>query len=88
MQEQDLIYVATLDATVVHEKARGRGLQRYFHELREIRAREYGCRYLYSTVHPNNQVSIKNLEAAGFTQQFTRPMYGGKPRHCMVKILL
>ena len=86
--EQDLPYVAILDATIVHESVRGRGLQRYFHELREDRAREKGCRYLYSTVHPQNVVSKNNLEAEGFILQFTRPMYNGKPRHCYAKRLL
>jgi GNAT superfamily N-acetyltransferase len=85
---QELSYVAILDATVVHESVRGLGLQRYFHELREKRARENGYRYLYSTVHPKNHVSIKNLEAGGFILQFTRLMYGGKSRHCYAKRLL
>ncbi|WP_426452125.1 N-acetyltransferase family protein [Paenibacillus sp. S-38] len=85
--EGELAYVAVLDATVVHESARGRGLQRYFHELREERARAAGCRYLYSTVHPENRTSIRNLEAKGFELQFTRLMYSGKPRHCYAKRL-
>jgi GNAT superfamily N-acetyltransferase len=86
--EQELPYVAVLDSTVVHESVRGRGLQRFFHELREKRAREKDCLYLYSTVHPENHMSMKNLEAAGFILQFTRPMYGGKSRHCYSKRLL
>ncbi|CAN7274139.1 GNAT family N-acetyltransferase [Paenibacillus sp. LjRoot153] len=85
--ESDLPYVASLDATIVHESVRGQGLQRYFHTLREGRARENGYRYLYSTVHPDNVVSKHNLEAAGFALQFTRPMYNGKPRHCYAKHL-
>ena len=76
--EKELSFVAFLEATVVHESVRGRGLQRHFHGLREQRARENGCRYLYSTVHPDNFVSIRNLESEGFTLQFTRSMYGGK----------
>ncbi|MDQ0208680.1 GNAT family N-acetyltransferase [Alkalicoccobacillus murimartini] len=85
--ERERSLVAALDSTVVHESVRGLGLQRYFHELRETRAKESGCLYLYSTVHPQNHASIKNLEAAGFTLQFTRPMYGGKDRHCYMKRL-
>ncbi|UVI29323.1 GNAT family N-acetyltransferase [Paenibacillus spongiae] len=85
--EEELSQVAFLEGTVVHESVRGLGLQRYFHRLREQRAMENGCRYLYSTVHPNNHASIRNLESEGFTHQFTRPMYGGKPRHCYVKHL-
>nr|MBC9199139.1 GNAT family N-acetyltransferase [Paenibacillus sp. PL91] len=87
VDEQQLDYVAVLDATIVHESARGIGLQRYFHQLREQRARAAGFRFLYSTVHPKNTVSIKNLEAEGFILQFTRPMYNGKPRHCYAKRL-
>jgi GNAT superfamily N-acetyltransferase len=86
--EADLPRVASLDATVVHESARGQGLQRRFHELREQRARANDCLYLYSTVHPDNHVSRQNLEAAGFLLQFTRPMYGGYPRHCYAKKLM
>jgi GNAT superfamily N-acetyltransferase len=85
--EQQLSYVATLDATIVHESVRGLGLQRYFHQLREQRAKALGYRYLYSTVHPENQVSIKNVETEGFMLQFTRAMYNGKPRHCYAKRL-
>ncbi|NOU93567.1 GNAT family N-acetyltransferase [Paenibacillus sp. LMG 31456] len=86
--ESELLRVAILDATVVHESARGQGLQRQFHELREDRARAYGCLHLFSTVHPDNHVSRRNLEAAGFTVQFTRPMYEGHPRHCYAKRLI
>lgn len=85
--DQDLAFVAVLDSTVVHESVRGQGLQRMFHEIREERAKESGCNYLYSTVHPENHASVKNLESAGFTLQFTRPMYGGKIRHCYAKRL-
>ncbi|TYP74549.1 GNAT family N-acetyltransferase [Paenibacillus methanolicus] len=85
--EEELSRVAVLEATVVHETARGHGLQRRFHDLRERRARERGCLYLYSTVHPDNLPSIRNLEAAGLSLRFTRPMYGGKMRHCYAKRL-
>lgn len=87
VREDELPFVAAMDATVVHESVRGIGLQRQFHELREKSARENGYRYLYSTVHPDNYVSIRNLEAAGFIRQFTRLMYGGKSRHCYMKFL-
>ncbi|OCT17276.1 hypothetical protein A8709_27370 [Paenibacillus pectinilyticus] len=86
--EKELPYVAVLDSTIVQESVRGLGLQRFFHELREKRAKEKGYLYLYSTVHPENRASINNLEAAGFTLQFTRPMYGGKNRHCYSKRLI
>ncbi|MBD2869171.1 GNAT family N-acetyltransferase [Paenibacillus arenilitoris] len=85
--EKELPKVACLEATVVHESVRGLGLQRRFHALRERRAIAYGAGWLYSTVHPDNASSIRNLEAAGFARRFTRPMYGGKPRHCYVKRL-
>ncbi|MDR6551641.1 GNAT family N-acetyltransferase [Paenibacillus qinlingensis] len=85
--ESDLTLVAVLDATIVHESVRGQGLQQYFHTLREERARENGCRYVYATVHPQNVVSKNNLEADGFTHQFTRLMYNGKLRHCYAKHL-
>lgn len=85
--EEELPYVGVLDSTVIHESVRGLGLQRYFLDLREKQAREKGCLYLYSTVHPENVPSKRNLEAAGFIRQFTRPMYGGKTRHCYVKRL-
>ncbi|CAM4246648.1 GNAT family N-acetyltransferase [Paenibacillus alkaliterrae] len=88
VSEEQLPYVAVLDSTVVHESVRGMGLQRQFHVLREKRARENGFRYLYSTVHPENAVSIKNLELAGFKLQFTSEMYGGKQRHCYAKRLM
>ncbi|RXZ79556.1 GNAT family N-acetyltransferase [Paenibacillaceae bacterium] len=85
--EEELARVGTLDATIAHEAVRGRGLQRYFHSLREQRAKALGYRYLYSTVHPDNAASRRNLESAGFVLQFTRPMYGGHPRHCYGKRL-
>ncbi|MFD0618212.1 GNAT family N-acetyltransferase [Paenibacillus sp. GCM10027629] len=87
VHEQELNYVAVLDGTIVHESVRGRGLQSHFNKLREKRAREKECRYLYSTVHPENFISIKNLETEGFSLKFTRQMYGGNPRHCYAKAL-
>ncbi|WP_282939358.1 GNAT family N-acetyltransferase [Paenibacillus sp. RC67] len=86
--EDELHRVAVFDATIVHESVRGRGLQRYFHRLREQRARARGFLYVYSTVHPENEASRRNLEAAGFSLQFTRPMYGGHPRYCYAKLLV
>jgi GNAT superfamily N-acetyltransferase len=85
--EAELEKVAVLEATIVHESVRGRGLQRYFHMLREQKARERGALLLYSTVHPDNTPSKRNLESAGLTLQFTRPMYGGSMRHCYAKRL-
>ncbi|WP_240343744.1 GNAT family N-acetyltransferase [Paenibacillus sp. SYP-B3998] len=85
--QAELQRVASLDGTVVHESVRGQGLQRQFHELREQRALAKGCLYLFSTVHPENHVSRLNLEAAGFELKFSRPMYGGLPRHCYAKRL-
>ena len=85
--EEELSRVAVLDSTVVHETARGLGLQKYFNDWRENMARERGSLYLYSTVHPENRPSIRNLEASGLRLQFTRTMYGGKPRHCYAKRL-
>ncbi|GGG58248.1 GNAT family N-acetyltransferase [Paenibacillus radicis (ex Gao et al. 2016)] len=83
--EEELSRVWILDSTIVHESVRGRGLQRYFNQLREERAKALGGLYLYSTVHPDNKASIRNLEAAKLKLQFSRPMYGGLPRHCFAK---
>ncbi|WP_042162443.1 hypothetical protein [Paenibacillus gorillae] len=85
--EEELTRVWTLDSTIVHESVRGRGLQRYFNQLREERAKALGGLYLYSTVHPENTASIRNLEAAQLELQFSRPMYGGLLRHCYAKKL-
>lgn len=85
--EAQLTRVASLEGTIVHESVRGQGLQRHFHGWREQRAREKEMLYLYATVHPDNSISLKNLEAAGFTLQFTRLMYGGLPRQCYAKRL-
>ncbi|GMK40311.1 hypothetical protein PCCS19_33670 [Paenibacillus sp. CCS19] len=83
----ELDKVAVLEGTIVHESVRGRGLQRTFTQLREKRARERGSLYLYGTVHPDNTPSRRNLEEAGLTIRFTRPMYGGNMRHCYAKRL-
>ncbi|GGA08950.1 hypothetical protein GCM10008018_63230 [Paenibacillus marchantiophytorum] len=85
--ESDLAKVASLEGSIVHESVRGRGLQRHFHARREQLSREKGMKYLYATVHPDNAVSRRNLEAAGLTVQFSRLMYGGLPRLCYAKKL-
>ncbi|MFB9750111.1 GNAT family N-acetyltransferase [Paenibacillus hodogayensis] len=85
--DEELSRVWVLDSTIVHESVRGRGLQRYFNVLREKRAVALGAKYLYSTVHPDNAASRRNLEAAGFVLQFTGPLYGALPRHCYAKRL-
>lgn len=85
--DEELSRVWVLDSTIVHESVRGRGLQRYFNDLREKRAIIWGGRYLYSTVHPDNEASLRNLEAAQLSFQITRLMYGGFQRHCYAKQL-
>jgi GNAT superfamily N-acetyltransferase len=85
--EEELDRVWGLDSTMVHESARGLGLQRYFTDWRERRARLLGGRYLYATVHPDNRASLRNLEAAQLIFKFSRPMYGGVPRYCLAKHL-
>lgn len=85
--EAELPRVASLEGTIVHESARGQGLQRHFHAWREQRAREKDMLYIYATVHPDNVISRRNLESAGLTLQFSRPMYGGLPRQCYAKKL-
>ncbi|BFT75109.1 hypothetical protein PAENIP36_65510 [Paenibacillus sp. P36] len=85
--EAELPRVASLEGSIVHESVRGQGLQRRFHAWREQRAREKDMLYLYATVHPDNVISRQNLESAGLTLQFSRPMYGGLPRHCYAKKL-
>ncbi|MCU6792692.1 GNAT family N-acetyltransferase [Paenibacillus sp. WQ 127069] len=85
--DEELSRVWALDSTIVHESVRGRGLHRYFNDLREKRAKILGGQYLYSTVHPDNEASLRNLEAAQLSFQFTRLMYGGFQRHCYAKQL-
>jgi GNAT superfamily N-acetyltransferase len=85
--ERELLRVAALEGSAVHPSARGKGLQRFFVELRERRAAEYGCLHMYSTVHPDNEASRRNLELSGYEWKFSRSMYGGLPRHCYAKRL-
>lgn len=83
--EQEWDHVRVLDASVVHESVRGRGLQRYFLALREQRAAAQGVLHVAATVHPDNLASRRNLEAAGFVHACTREMYGDYLRCCYVK---
>lgn len=87
LSREQLLNTAVFDTTIVHETYRGNGLQQYFNQLREQRAKERGAYCLYATVHPDNIASKRNLEAAGFVHQFTKPMYGGLMRMCYAKFL-
>ena len=75
---------ANADSAVVHPDWRGNGLQRKLLEaaLPLLRAGIVG---IGATVSPENQYSLRNALACGFTIAARREMYGGYDRYLLEK---
>lgn len=67
---------AFLAACAIAEEARGCGLQRRLIAVRELRARELGCRELVTYTRRANLPSANNLIACGFTLARPEMPYG------------
>lgn len=81
---EELLMVVNMDTAVVHPDYRGLGLQKRLMERAEQELHAAGMRILMCTVHPENQFSLNNVLAQGYTICKTAPMYGSI-RHILRK---
>ena len=75
---------ANADSAIVHPDYRGNGLQRKLLEAALTRLRP-GIVGIGATVSPENQYSLNNALACGFTIAARREMYGGYDRYLLEK---
>ena len=80
-------HCVSMEITIVDEPCRGYGLQKVFVELREGIARELGATESFVTIGPENEYSLRNLQAAGYEIIETRTLYEGAQRHILRKYL-
>ena len=77
---------ANADSVIVHPDYRGNGLQRKLLETALTRLRP-GIVGIGATVSPENQYSLNNALASGFTIAARREMYGGYDRYLLKKMV-
>lgn len=67
--KKELLKVCDIDGTGVIPKFRGYGIQDYFLKFREKYVKEEGYKFLFTSSHPKNKYSIKNIIKNGYKQQ-------------------
>lgn len=77
----------TYDTTFVDPAYKGFGLQRLFITLKDALARGAGAEEALATVSPDNEASLKNLLASGFSAASRKNMYGSYDRLILRKPL-
>ena len=77
---------ANADSAIVHADYRGNGLQRLMLEA-ALPLFPKDITYIGATVSPQNQYSLNNALASGFTIVARREMYGGYDRFLLAKEL-
>ena len=77
---------ANADSAIVHPDWRGNGLQRKLLEAALPLLRP-GIVGIGATVSPENQYSLNNALASGFTIAARREMYGGYDRYLLKKMV-
>ena len=83
----DLSAVAHMESAAVHPAHRGKGLQSKLLQQAEEIERAKGTKFLMATVHPDNNYSLRNLEAAGYKCILETEKYGGLRRKVMCRKL-
>ena len=84
---QQLEQTVHMESAAVLPAFRGRSLQKKLLARAEDIVRGSGGRYLMATVHPENRSSLNNFLKLGYETAATLTMYGGLPRHILLKRL-
>lgn len=83
--DETLDRVMVADSVAVLPAYRGRGLQSRLLEMGESDGRGRGLDLFMATVDPRNVHSLRNLTKAGYHIVWTGEMFGGLPRHILLK---
>lgn len=85
MLSDELNYVAHMESAAVLPNYRGYGLQKKLIEKAEIILKNQGYKFFMATIHPQNYVSLNNLQELGYKIEMTKKKYGGINRHILLK---
>lgn len=78
LSEEELIQVVHMDTSAVHPDYRGKGLQARIMGAAEQELSGKGRRILLTTVHPDNQYSLRNILSQGYGIQKRTEKYGSE----------
>lgn len=84
LSNEELLQVVNMDTAVVDPEYRGLGLQYRLMQCAQNELAQTGRHILMCTVHPENQYSLNNVLAQGYTICKTVNMYGSV-RHILRK---
>ncbi|HHU03170.1 MAG TPA: GNAT family N-acetyltransferase [Christensenellaceae bacterium] len=80
-------HTAIMEAVVVHEQLRGKGLQVFLTHLAEKELIDRGFLTLVATVHPENTYSLNNFLKSGYQIVGEYSLYSGQRRFLVYKTL-
>ena len=78
---------AHMELALLDPRLRGQGMHSRMVKKMTAHAAADGYDYIASTVHPDNQASLRGVLGAGYRIFDTRPMYGGKMRCILYRSL-
>ena len=78
---------AHMELALLDPCLRGQGMHSRMVKKMTAHAAADGYDYIASTVHPDNQASLRGVMGAGYRIFDTRPMYGGKMRCILYRSL-
>ena len=84
-----LVKTVHMDMAAVHPDFRGNHLQSrmLLAAEAELKQNHFSPCSCMATVHPENRFSLNNMLRNGYELQLTASLYGGLPRHVLLKIL-
>ena len=83
--EEQLQLCAHMESTIVHPQYRGYHLQAQMAQEAEELLEKLPYKYLFATIHPDNQYSMNNMILCGYRPVAQEKLYGGLDRIILLK---
>ena len=83
--EEQLQLCAHMESTIVHPQYRGYHLQAQMAQEAEELLEKLPYKYLFATIHPDNQYSMNNMKRCGYRPVAQAKLYGGLDRVILLK---
>ena len=83
--EEQLQLCAHMESTIVHPQYRGYHLQAQMAQEAEELLEKLPYKYLFATIHPDNQYSMNNMMRCGSRPVAQAKLYGGLDRVILLK---
>ena len=83
--EEQLQLCAHMESTIVHPQYRGYHLQAQMAQEAEELLEKLPYKYLFATIHPDNQYSMNNMMRCGYRPVAQAKLYGGLDRVILLK---